>query len=164
MREQNYDMRDYRLLFRDFDHVVLKPEHIILYIEPGFNIQGQNPLRGMEQERKDKSIIIVNHSCKSNCPYQRKHYLDMIDGSNGSAQEYKDHCHRQRELLITSERYDKLRENGFSNFKIGRTMFYLIDTLDLFPSLAPVIPWQKSLIPIGEKPSPLVLHPLIYFN
>jgi len=35
-------------------------------------------------------------------------------------------------------------------------MFYLNETLGLFPSLAPVIPWQRTLIPNGETPTTVV--------
>jgi len=154
---KDYNMLDDERLYQDFDRIVLRPEHVIQSLEPKSRIQGKDPLKGMDQKRKNKSIIIVNHSCRPHCPYQRRHYLDMIDVNHGAAQEYKDKCKRGRDLLITREARDKLMESGFSNFKIGRTMFYLLDTLDLFPALAPVIPWQKAQLPKSEIQSSIVI-------
>lgn len=156
LEKNDFDMFDDNLLYKEFDNVILKPEHVVQYLEPGFHIKGQNPVDGISEERKDKSIILVNHSCQTDCAFQREHYLDMT-GDSGPAQTYRNQCERGRDLLITNERFEELEKRGFSNFKIGRTVFYLHETLELFPSLASVIPWEKALIPESETP-PIIIY------
>ncbi|MBN2331353.1 MAG: hypothetical protein JXC85_06060 [Candidatus Aenigmarchaeota archaeon] len=126
----------YQHLFRIYDQVVIKPEHVLTpdgRINKGFFDE-------IGAENRGRSIVIANHPCQRDCPSLKDHYL-RISEMNKSYNLYSGIsadrmvCYQSKEMVLDEDQIQQLIEMGVTKFKFGRSRIPIIPISELFPAV-----------------------------